>query len=179
MCEFGFEWTFSCEEKKRTRGKGGMGKYTMITLALIATMVFGQTVYDSPGPHTLWDGDSLQQADTLISNPLHTGHFPYLGVWIKTTNPADSTQYRIFFRGAFAKTDTFAISSDTAGAEVGSTIMRIADTLWHYCSVILPVATYTKIYLIADDTDHGNRACVWLKIFLWRPDYWEDYKIID
>lgn len=154
-------------------------KKLLILTMMIITIAFSQNVIDAPVPTWLWQGDTLKGGESLISKPLHTGHFPYFGIYIKTTNPVDSTKYRISFKGAYFKTDTFAISSDTLGVEKNSTIMRISDTLWHYCSVQVPCARYTKIYIDADATDHGDRVCIYIKIFLWYSQYQEKYKLID
>lgn len=151
-----------------------MKRLFLLAVLLVAVIGFSQEVHDGPGPYWLWEGDTLKQGVTKISVPLHTGHYPYPGIWIKTTNPVDSTEYRIFFKGAFSLTDTFAAPSDTLGNEYGSTIMRISDTLWHYCSVFPACAPFTKIYVEADGTDHGNRARIWIKVFLWRDDYWAE-----
>lgn len=146
----------------------------IIAIMAMVTMGFSQEVLDGPGPYWLWEGDTLKGGESFSSAPTHTGHWAYMGLWIKTTNPVDSTKYRVYFKGTLDTADIFAIPSDTLGNENGNTIMRISDTLWHYCSIKMPCAMYTKIYIDADNTDHGDRARVWSKIFLWRPGYWRE-----
>lgn len=149
-------------------------KKIVILAAMLVAVSFGQTVLKSPGPHWLWQSDTLKSSTTRTSSVIHTGYFTDLGIWLKSTNPADSTKYRILFKCAQSLTDTFAIQCDTVGA-AGGTIVRISDTLWHYISLKEICAKYTKIYAQAL-TDHGNRCRIWVRVFLWRPDYWKDFK---
>lgn len=150
-----------------------MKKLLLMVMLLITALGFSQDVLDSSGPHWLWEGDTLKGGITKVGAILYTGHWPYPGIWIKTTNPVDSTKFRVYFKGAFELTDTFAIASDSLGNDAG-TIIRVSDTLWHYCSIQPALAPYTKIYVEADGTDHGNRARIWIKVFLWRHYYWEE-----
>ncbi|MGB3341339.1 MAG: hypothetical protein WBB37_07655 [bacterium] len=150
-----------------------MKKLIFMVILLVTALCFGQEVFDSPGPHWLWEDELLEAGVTKVSTPLYTGHWPYAGLWIKTTNPADSTKYRVSFKGAYELTDTFAIASDSSGNDVG-TIIRISDTLWHYCSIKSALAPYTKIYIEADALEHGNRANISIKAFLWRNNYWQE-----
>ena len=161
-----------------SRGFSPMILVVLFVILIVPQNINAQSVYDGPGPWALWSGDTLKKDSTKTSVSLHTGHFAQFGIWLKSTNPADSTNYRVSFKGAFLASDVFAIASDTLGAESYATIMRVSDTLWHYCSVQPPCATYTKIFLTALP-GHGNRCRVWFKTFLWRSGYWEDYKPIE
>jgi len=156
-------------------------KKIFIASLVALCMLAGQTVIDGPGTHNLWSGTTLKKNTTLTSNIIHTGHWSYLGIWVKSTQKftPDSIDFRLWFKGAMAKTDTFAYPSDTLGADSGSTIMRLSDTLWHYRTVQVPVAPYTKILATSHATDHGDSSRIWVKLYLWRPGYWYEFQMID
>lgn len=123
-------------------------------------------VIKTPGPHTIFDGDTLRTDSTFTdSNFLYTKDLNTVHVWIKTTNPADSTKYRVYYYQGFTQEDIFAVPVDTSGTASGNAITHVADTLWYYTS-FETTAPYTQIKVTADGTDHGNRARVWLDVFL-------------
>ena len=137
----------------------------MIILVMMS-FSFSQEIFDTPGPHTLWDGDTLRTDSILTASDfLYTKDFNRVHVWIKTTNPVDSTGYRAYYYIGFTQSDVFAVPVDTSGAESGNAIVNISDTLWYYNS-FTTTALYTQIRLSGNGADHGNRACVWLKVFL-------------
>lgn len=149
-------------------------KWIFWILALGFMIAPAQNVINAPGPYSHWQGDTLKKGATLTSKACPTGRFPYSGVWIKTTNPADSNKYRISFKCAMGLDDVYATPSDSLGAEYGNTVMRITDTLWHVASIYSPCADYMKLYVTADGTAHGNRARIWIKQFFWNwhtPNY--------
>lgn len=143
--------------------------YAFLTIFLVA-MLSAQTVITTPGPHSIWTGDTLKK-DSLktASKIIYTSGFSSVLVRTKTTNPADSTNYRIYYKTGFALTDSFGIPCDSAGASISNTITRIVDdssSTWDEKSITLPKAPYVKLYIKADGTKHGNRARIWTYLYL-------------
>lgn len=150
----------------------------MIFLVLVLTVLgVAETVIDAPGVTMLWNGDTLKKNTTLVSGTIWIGHWPYPGITVKTSNPADSTNYRVYFLTKNALSDSFFMPSDTLGNEAGNTIFRLSDTLAH-SSTIFPVANrYLCVVIKSSATLHGNRARLWVKLFLWsmwNPDTPDD-----
>lgn len=147
-------------------------KKILITLfilsGLIIPQLYSQSYLKSAGPYILFAGDTLATGKTLTyANTFIIPSFQYLHAWIKSTNPAESTKYRIFYKFALSPTDAFSVPNDTNGAEISSTIMNIGDTLHHYIGMELPdaIPPYMKVYVTSDGSDHGNRCRVWLKLY--------------
>lgn len=145
-------------------------KKILLLVSLLVVFGSGQYLYSVSGSYDLWSGDTLRGDSTKIADQtLLVSNFNYLHLWAKTTNPADSTNYRIYTKFALSPSDTFCVINDTTGTAVSTTILQLSDTLWHYRVIPLNDATgrgpYMKVFMSAL-TDHGNRACVWAKIFL-------------
>jgi hypothetical protein len=143
-----------------------MRKILSLLIILMVGSIFAVTVYSTPGPHSLWSGDTLKTNTTLTSTGiLYMANFAKLNVWVKSTAPLESSNYRIYYKSSSALADTFASPADTVGVVISTTIMRVSDTLWHYRSVDVTVP-YLKIYLTSSATLNGNRTRIWLKAFL-------------
>lgn len=142
-----------------------MKKFILLLSLIIIPVFFFAGVIDTEGPHTFFNGDTLKKDSTKVaSNLLYCSQLRNLHIWVKTTNPVDSTKYRIYYKVKFALTDTLATPSDSAGAESGNTIIRVEDTLWHYRSIKV-APQYIQLFMKAL-TGHGNRARVWLKVYI-------------
>lgn len=139
-------------------------KKLIIFIFILFGIGFAQLIGE--GPHTLWNGDTLRTDSLKRSQYFTIGKdYVYAGIWLKTTNPVDSTHFRVYFKMANSFADSFATPSDTLGAEIDNTIFRISDTLWHCRSIRFNSLKYGKIFLQAT-TGHGNRARVWTKLEL-------------
>ena len=134
---------------------------------VFATLDFAGVI-DTPGPHTFWNGDTLKKDSTkTAADFLYTSKYRTINIWVKATNPADSTKFRVYYRTAFNMADVLATPGDTTGTESDATLIQVSDTLWHYRS--LKVAPQYNILYLKALTGHGNRCRVWLKVYL-SPD---------
>jgi len=134
-------------------------------LILFLGFAIAQDVLDTPGPHTFWSGDTLKKDSTKTSaDYLYTTNYTKLHVWIKSTNPVDSTKYRLYYVTAFGLTDILAVPSDSAANESGNTIIQVNDTLWHYRAITI-APQYNKLVL-KSLTGQGNRCRTWVKVYM-------------
>ena len=136
-------------------------------LFAIVSLSFGTTYLRTAGPHTLYAGDTLKKLTTLTySTVFIPANFQYVHVYLRTTNPADSVAYVIFYRVALSPSDSFVIPGDSIGTDLSSTIITVTDTLRHYYVMKLPDAmpSYMQV-LTASDGGQGNRARIWLKLY--------------
>jgi len=147
-------------------------KKLCLLFSLLVILAFSQTLTENAGPHTLWSGDTLSTSVTKTATPVfQTADYTYLHLWVKTTNPADSTKYRVYYKNALSPTDVFVFANDSTGTALSTTIIWIADTLWHYRAITLPTAKapYMTIYATAGTgtggDGHGTRARIWTKVY--------------
>jgi hypothetical protein len=144
-------------------------KKIFISLFLIAitTVCFGMTYLRTAGPHTLYAGDTLKKSTTLTySSVFIPSNFQYVHVYLRTTNPADSVSYQVYYRVALSPSDSFVVPGDSVGNEISSTIITVTDTLRHYYVMKLPDANLSYLQILtASDAGQGNRARIWLKLY--------------
>ena len=124
------------------------------------------------GEYTHLEEDTLKADSTWYSIWLNTAKYPYLGIMVRTFNPADSTKYNVTYVVAYDTTssDTFFVPCSENGS-ANNAVFLISDSSSTYmtCTVQAPVSHFVKIKIVTDDTDHGNRCGFWLKTFLWKP----------
>jgi hypothetical protein len=137
-----------------------------ITIFILLALPLFAGVIDYPGPVDVWTGDTLKKNTTLTAaNLFYCSQLRNMHIWIKTTNPVDSTKYRLYYKVKFNMNDVLATPSDSVGSESGNTLIRVSDTLWHYRSIKV-APQYIQLYLQSDASAHGNRARVWLKVYI-------------
>lgn len=122
------------------------------------------------GKHELLDNDTLGTDSTWYSDWIDIQTYPYVGIGIQTSNPADSTVYDIFYVVAFDTTDTFFVSIDSV-SNITNLIFSTSDSASTYMArtVTPPVSGWIKIKVVTDATDHGERCKYNLDLFTWTP----------
>lgn len=139
----------------------------LLILAIITGAMFAAD-HNYFGPKT-WLADTVIHSDSIWSTDLiDVGQYPYCGIAIKTSNPEDSTDYKVYYKTAFDNTGSLYVAADTLGA-ADNTIFVITDStsVWMERSILVPVSRYIKIFY-DPQTDHGNQCKVWLRTFLWK-----------
>ena len=142
-------------------------KKLFFLLTTVLAVAFAGDVFSTPGPHTVWAGDTLKKNTTLTdSDYVYMQDYDRVHVWVKSTNPADSTVYRLYYKTAFSLADVFAPTADSVADDVSTTLINVDDTLWHYRSVTVHEKLFLNLKATSHATTHGNRCRVWLKILL-------------